>query len=556
MRISLRVKVIGLVILTSLLLSATGILLSYRSYTNTINDHYKQLTLDIAKSVANTVDVKLVEKVDKMVLDRYVTIEKKVSSADTGTPEFDEYVSNFKDIAENEDYKKLCADLLKIQSAFDCESAYLMYPYEPDQVFIFVGDGTVDDPSMPGAFDNVSDEQAYIFADLEGGYAPFITNYKEYGYLCSAAVPVYGVDGRVIAEAFIDISMTDVMKDCHSYLNKIFTTLGLITILLIIVYILIVEFAMVRPINAVAKAADSYINDTDSEIKINQFDSLSIHTGDEIENLANAIKRMSQDIVKYIGNLTKVTAEKERIGTELTLAKEIQANTLPNIFPPFPDRKEFELYATMNPAKEVGGDFYDFFLIDDDHLGLVMADVSGKGVPAALFMMISKALIKNQAGNDFDPASILTKVNKQLCENNKADMFVTVWLGILEISTGKLTTSSAGHEYPAICRAGGDFELFHDKHGIPLGAMDMCKYKDEEIILCPGDVLYVYTDGVPEANDLNNVLYGTDRMLSALNAHKGESCTDIIEAIKADIDDFAGEAPQFDDVTMLVLKYN
>ena len=240
---------------------------------------------------------------------------------------------------------------------------------------------------------------------------------------------------------------------------------------------------------------------------------------------------------------------------ELTMATDIQAGLLPSIFPAFPERPEFDIYASMDPAKEVGGDFYDFFLIDDDHLGLVIADVSGKGVPAALFMMSSKIMINDHALMGGTPAEILTRVNKQINATNKAHMFVTVWLGILELSTGKLITSSAGHEYPMI-NANGHYELFKDKHGAAVGALKKAKYTDHEIMLKKGDSIFVYTDGVAEATDSSNELFGTDRTLDALNAlPPGLSQKEVLSGVRTAVDAFVKEAPQFDDLTMLGLKY-
>ena len=241
--------------------------------------------------------------------------------------------------------------------------------------------------------------------------------------------------------------------------------------------------------------------------------------------------------------------------TELNMATEIQTSMLPSTFPAFPDRSEFDIYASMDPAKEVGGDFYDFFLIDDDHLATVIADVSGKGVPAALFMMSSKILLNDHATIGGSPAEILERVNKLVYANNKAHMFVTVWLGILEISTGKLTSASAGHEYPMI-NVNGKYELLKDKHGLAIGAMPNSKYKDTEITLNKGDSVFVYTDGVAEATDANNELFGTDRTLEALNAIRaGVSQKEILEGVRSAVDAFVKEAPQFDDLTMLGLKY-
>ena len=240
--------------------------------------------------------------------------------------------------------------------------------------------------------------------------------------------------------------------------------------------------------------------------------------------------------------------------TELNMATEIQASMLPSIFPAFPRRKEFDLYASMDPAKEVGGDFYDFFMIDDDHLGIVCADVSGKGVPAALFMMISKTVVQNFAKLGIGAGEVLTKSNEALCAQNKMQMFVTTWIGILKISTGEMDCSSAGHEYPAICHD-GKFELFRDRHGLVLGGMDGARYRDYEIKLDVGDKIFVYTDGVPEATNANTEMFGTDRMIDALNTDPGASPEETLRIVRAAVDDFVGAAEQFDDLTMVCLEY-
>lgn len=254
--------------------------------------------------------------------------------------------------------------------------------------------------------------------------------------------------------------------------------------------------------------------------------------------------------------LLETNAKVAATESELNFATDIQASMLPSVFPAFPDRTEFDIHASMDPAKEVGGDFYDFFMIDEDHLGLVIADVSGKGVPAALFMMSSKILINDHATIGGSPAEILERVNKLVYANNKAHMFVTVWLGILEISTGKLTSASAGHEYPMI-NVSGKYELLKDKHGLAIGAMSRSKYMDTEITLKKGDSVFVYTDGVAEATDADNQFFGTDRTLEALNAiPDGASQKEILEGVRTAVDAFVKEAPQFDDLTMLGLKYN
>ena len=249
------------------------------------------------------------------------------------------------------------------------------------------------------------------------------------------------------------------------------------------------------------------------------------------------------------------TEKTQRLATELNLASEIQNNILPNIFPVFPERKEFNLYASMTPAKEVGGDFYDFFMIDDDHIGLVMADVSGKGVPAALFMMVTRTLLKNRAQMGGSPSEVLYNVNNQLCEGNVAELFVTIWFGILEISTGKGVAANAGHEHPAIRRKDGKYELEVYNHSPIVGVMEGMKFKEHEFKLNPGDSLFVYTDGVAEANNKDKELFGTDRMLDALNKDPDAMPDVILTNVKESIYDFANGVEQFDDITMLCIKY-
>ena len=277
-------------------------------------------------------------------------------------------------------------------------------------------------------------------------------------------------------------------------------------------------------------------------------------TNDEIEVLAESFDDLSKKTRKYIEDITRITREKERIGTELELARKIQADMLPNIYPAFPDRPEFDIYATMNPAKEVGGDFYDFFLIDDDHLGIVMADVSGKGVPAALFMMMSKILLKNFAQMGASPARVLEQTNDTICQSNDEEMFVTAWFGVLEISTGRIVSANAGHEYPVLRTADGDYALMKTRHGFVLGGMDGLQYKDYEFTLEKGGTLFLYTDGVPEATSAAEEMYGVDRLLEVMNRHREDGPVELLKAVRASVDEFVGDAEQFDDLTMLALK--
>ncbi len=324
-------------------------------------------------------------------------------------------------------------------------------------------------------------------------------------------------------------------------------------IFLAVAILLGILLLVLRPLKMVQGSIRKYKDTKDSKSVAEDLNGITMNN--EIGELSGDVADMTREIDNYLEEIKKITSERERIATELALAEEIQSSMLPQIFPPFPDRPEFELYASMDPAREVGGDFYDYYFIDEDHLCLVMADVSGKGIPAALFMMMSKIIIKNSAMLGKSAAEILKTANEVLCSNNTTEMFVTVWLGILEISTGRVVTANAGHEYPTVKKPDGKYELFKDKHGFVIGGMNGMKYTEQEIQLEPGSSLFVYTDGVPEATDSHEELFGTDRMLDALNREPGANPEQILHNVRENVDGFVSDAEQFDDMTMLCLKY-
>ena len=323
-----------------------------------------------------------------------------------------------------------------------------------------------------------------------------------------------------------------------------------IIVVLAIAAAIIVSRRIVKPLELITKRVQSLSGD-DLQFKMEDV----YRTHDEIELLAESFAMLSEKTIEYISEVARISAEKERIGAELSLATRIQADMLPNIYPAFPERPEFDIYASMTPAKEVGGDFYDFFLVDDDHLCLFIADVSGKGVPAALFMMASMIILANNAQMGKSPAQILHDTNSAICANNREEMFVTVWLGILEISTGKLTAANAGHEFPAVKLPNGDFELFKDKHGFVIGGIDGSNYQEYDIQLEPGSKVFIYTDGVPEATNSEQELFGDGRMVDALNKAKDVSPKEVLEKVNEAVNDFVKEAEQFDDLTMLCVEY-
>lgn len=298
----------------------------------------------------------------------------------------------------------------------------------------------------------------------------------------------------------------------------------------------------------------------DNMVKINK--SLAMITGGNLDTVVNVrtneeFASLSDDINSTVVTLKHYIAEAAaRIDRELEFARSIQHSAIPTVFPPYPGHSEFDIYATMDTAKEVGGDFYDFYFVGENRLGFLIADVSGKGIPAAMFMMTAKTIIKGYAESGKPVDEVFTTANKKLCESNDAGMFVTAWMGVLDTVTGKVEFANAGHNPPLVRHAGGGFEYLRSKPGFILAGMDGIKYRKNEFTLAPGDEIYLYTDGVTEATDSENNLYGEERLLALLNSMGNLSGEEICRAVKADIDAFVGDAPQFDDITMLYLKYN
>ena len=378
-----------------------------------------------------------------------------------------------------------------------------------------------------------------------------ITKDDTYGYIASAYSPVFNSAGEPVAIVGVDLSMPGLNQEIFSFLVNSVVFVAIITFLLSGIYFFYTKRNILKPIDLLHRAAGRMVENLEED----QVQEIDIHTGDEIEELASAFMQMNLEVKEYIRKLYLVTAEKERIGAELDIAAHIQSSMLPCIFPPFPDRHEFDIYATMTPAKEVGGDFYDFFMVDERHLAIVMADVSGKGVPAALFMVIGKTLIKDHTQPGADLGTVFSEVNDILCASNSEGMFITAFEGVLDLVTGEFRFVNAGHEIPFISRAGGAFEPHKIRAGFVLAGMEGLRYRAGVMELMPGDKLFQYTDGVTEATSAAKELYGMERLQNVLASVSDKAPQEILPAVKTDIDRFVGTAPQFDDITMLCLEY-
>ncbi len=380
----------------------------------------------------------------------------------------------------------------------------------------------------------------------------------EYGFMLNGYRVIYDSNDNAAGLICVEIDINRINNGLRSYVRTVILIGVMLAVAVILIYLLTARHYLLGPIARIAESSDSFVKKMQLQAAPEElvFADPKVKSKGEMRLLADNVKSLADGVTSYITNLRTVTAEQERIGTELKLARAIQAAMLPHDFPPYPDRHEFSVFADMEPAREVGGDFYDFFLIDRDHLCLVTADVSGKGIPAALYMMISKTILQSCAMLGKSAGEILAKTNRALCSNNQAEMFVTVWLGILELSTGKLVAANAGHEYPVIKRCGGMFELMKDKHGLAIGCMDGIRYREYELMLHPGDKLFLYTDGVPEATGADDKMFGIGRMLGALNQNADASPEELLHNVRCAVSEFVGDAEQFDDLTMLCVEYH
>ena len=519
-RQSLRRRITIQVAILMMIVAIATAFIGYRSLSDTYMRLYNEKAQDIVRLMA--------EKIDGDRLKAYVETGVTDSYYDVLQKEFDQVKTEFTGI----------------------QFLYLFYPEETRFIYILDAVKEGDDMStinvLGDVFEYGDTEFTYLVPDMEAGRASTALVQGDdvgFGRTISAWAPVFDSQGKVAGMVEADCILSDLNAVVNSHAIRIVGVLLLCMVCVLLLLLLILRTSVTTPIGQLTELVNSYEHHGLEEKKF-RFD-------DEIQWLGTSFVDMTRRIEAYTAEVKRVTAEKERIGAELNVATQIQADMLPRIFPPFPERKEFDLFASMNPAKEVGGDFYDFFLVDDDHLALVMADVSGKGVPAALFMVIAKTLIKNRAQMGDSPAEILSNVNEQLCEGNEAELFVTVWVAVIELSTGRGLAANAGHEHPAIRRKDGQFELVVYRHSPALATMNSIRFREHAFELHPGDSLFVYTDGVTEATNAKNELFGTDRMLAALNREPNAAPHELLRAVRSDIDVFVGDAPQFDDITML-----
>ena len=544
----------GLVILGVVLLvgvsTAAGISL-YRENMDIYREMaFAQTRMIYGKLTSATVQ-KYIDRREELVryYDKYKTeVESGLSPTEEGLSPDDEAAAElFGEWADNKSFF-----MLSVALSNDLKRYYVAIPEEDDMVLIWDSDQT--DGVEP--FEHKAyrpREKEYLLAAEQGEYYYELVIYREDSEIIGTAMQaIYNTDtGDAMAVVAVDISITDIRNAFLGLFLRIAIAITLIMLVTVTVYFSIMRKQIINPIVTLEKATGDIVEELKKETSLK----VDIHTGDEIEALARSFEDMDSRLRLYISENAAITAERERIGTELALAKSIQANMLPNEFPPFPDKKEFDIYASMKPAKEVGGDFYDFFLVDENHLCLIIADVSGKGVPAALFMMMCKIMLQNYAMSGLTPKEVIETVNTQICKNNRDEMFITVWLGILDLTDGVMKAVNAGHEFPILQRAGDGFTLMKDTHSFVVGGMEEVRYREYEFVMQPGSKLFLYTDGLTEAADANENLFGIEQVLQVLNESACDEPKKILETVDQEVSRFAADEPQSDDLTMLCLVY-
>ena len=512
--------VIGLIMLLSAAIGTVG----YFEFAGALKQQYMEIANGIAEYAALSMDPETLEQY----------LETKTA---------------------DEAYNSTREQLQHTADAEDCSVIYVAKVHtdtkEREYIYNVVSKASGFSPYEIGFRDTVNDEFLKVYDSILKGETQLHNfMYSRKGYTTSV-YPVEDADSGVVAIVGVVKNMDLLTSAKNSYVCQIILIEALIAILSGVVWVVYMRRRIVVPVQQLSEAALNMVE----HLEDGNSPELVVKHDDELRELADSFATMYREVGAYIAKLETVTAEKERIGAELDVAAKIQSSMLPCVFPAFPNRNEFDIYATMDPAKEVGGDFYDFFMVDADHLAFVVADVSGKGVPAALFMVIGKTLIKDHTGLHDDLGEVFTEVNNILCASNSEEMFITAFEGVLNLKTGELRYVNAGHEIPFLCRKGGVFEPYKVRAGFVLAGMQGIRYQAGSIQLEPGDKVFQYSDGIPEAINSEKAPYGMKRLESVLANNSEKAPSELLPLVKADVDAFVGDADQFDDITMLCIEF-
>lgn len=404
--------------------------------------------------------------------------------------------------------------------------------------------------------EEVDDKMLYEFAGLFTGQkeSSVLKNSSDLGYVMTLTIPVFDEEEAIIGVLAADILMDDIQSDILSYITKVLAGTIAAMLIFLCIFLIAIQRNIIKPIMTIGKHANQFVEQTQRKPSEMQISEINIHTKDELELLSRQLNKMMKDIVEYMSGLESMTAIQERMNVQLDLARQIQQSMLPDTFPAFPERVEFDIHAVMKPAKAVGGDFYDFFLIDGTHLGIVIADVSGEGVPAALFMMRCKTLIKNYAILGLEPAKVFIETNNELCEANDGDMTVEAFMGILDVYSGELIFTSAGVHSPLILKENGEVFEVNVKQGFLLGTLEHIPFYQERIYLNKKDILCIYTCGMLRMENQAGEKILWKEMLKDLNK-ANLTAAEVVSGMEEEVKQFMGDGEQTEDFTTVVLKF-
>ena len=528
-RLNLTLKLtLGLIVITTAL-CAGSVYTGYTIFRSTLAREYNDRALSIAFMAASLVDGDAIP--------RYLETGRRDAAYDASA-----------------------ASLTKLIDAMKVRYIYIFYPNKKGYQYVF---DAVPSKADPDKYTRLGQIEPYVstvknmmrvFNTGRVAERSYFTHSLTYGYIMTVFAPVFNSSGKVVALAGVDISMNDVLERLNGFAVRLafFLTLFISCAALFVFFFL--KYKLIRAIRAIADGAEHFIRRGGGDLK---YSPVSVTTGDELEQLADSFNTLQRDAIEYVEESNRAAAERQRVASDMAMATAIQREALPSPPVQIPFCSQFDVYATMTPAKEVGGDFYDFFRVGPTRSCFIIADVSGKGVPAALFMMISKALLRTHIAGGRPIGEAFSVVNDQLAENNDNSMFVTAFGAVYDSERHELTCVSAGHNPPLLRRAGGCFEWVDMRAQMPLAGMEGVGYREAVFPFNEGDTLFLYTDGVTEALDAKGALYGDDRLIGLLNGMddaQSAPLSEMLERVSADIRLFAEGAEQADDITMLIMR--
>lgn len=506
----------------------------------------------------------------KNIMDQYDNYLKDMLNETVAVIDGDDLQECIKTLEKSEKYYETQEFLDNLKNNSSIEYIYILQPLnlneENNMMYVMTGvrdnekyiyDDVITLGNMTGTEYSPDFAQIYINTMTTTGDIVYHKNNTEFGYMYTAMKPIHNSKGEPICVLSIDYSMNKLYDTIKRFV--IYEVLGCIMLSLIFILFQIVWLRrrVVNPLSSLEKSAvqlyeSSHNATTPDDMK---FEKPYTSVNDEISSLSDTLERMAENLKRNMNSLVKESQSRERIESELGVATRIQRRMIPNVFPDTFKTDGIDMYAEIDQAPEMGGSFYDYYVMDDDHLAFVIADVSGKGVSAALFMVIAKTMIRNQLINGtMSPAEAFENVNNHLCHGNDFHLDVSAWLGILEISTGRIVVANAGHNSPAIGRKGRKYEICIDTYGPPLGAMSGISYQEYEIVLEKGDTLFLYTDGIIDTENPNDEKFGINRMLEILNDNPRATIETLLKNMKTEIDLFMEGVRQKDDIAMMGIR--